>query len=65
MVQGSTVLANKCSNLAPCGYLEIQEVDVNIKSDDGNLSPDNIADKTWELYQQPRDKWQREIEINE
>ena len=30
-----------------------------------NLSPENIADKCWELYKQPRDKWQREMEIDE
>ena len=30
-----------------------------------NLSPENIADKAWELYKQPKAKWQREIEIHE
>ena len=36
-----------------------------VSPDKKNLSPENIADKTWELYQQPRGKWQREVEINE
>lgn len=49
IVKGSFVLANKCSNLVPGGYLEIQEVDVNIKSDDGSLSPDNIMLKSLAL----------------
>ncbi|KAF5251620.1 hypothetical protein FANTH_3230 [Fusarium anthophilum] len=40
----------KCfNNLVPGGYLEIQEVDVNIKSDDGSLSPDNIMLKSLAL----------------
>ena len=30
-----------------------------------NLSPENIADKCWALYKQPKDKWEREIEIDE
>jgi len=30
-----------------------------------NLSPENIADKAWELYKQPRESWQREMEIHE
>jgi len=29
-----------------------------------NLSADNIADKCWELYKQPKGKWEREIEIH-
>ncbi|KAF5962326.1 methyltransferase, partial [Fusarium bulbicola] len=37
----------KCfHNLVPGGYLEIQEVDVNTKSDDGSLSPYNIMLKS-------------------
>ncbi|KAF5569306.1 methyltransferase [Fusarium phyllophilum] len=40
----------KCfNNLVPGGYLEIQEVDVNIKSDDGSLSPDNVTLKSLAL----------------
>ncbi|KAG5809664.1 hypothetical protein H9Q74_014209 [Fusarium xylarioides] len=40
----------KCfNNLVPGGYLEIQEVDVNIKSDDGSLSPGNIMLKSLAL----------------
>ncbi|VTT77826.1 unnamed protein product [Fusarium fujikuroi] len=40
----------KCfNNLVPGGYLEIQEVDVNIKSDDGSLRPDNIMLKSLAL----------------
>ncbi|KAK4539858.1 hypothetical protein LTR36_010319 [Oleoguttula mirabilis] len=30
-----------------------------------NLSPANIADKCWALYKQPKEKWQREMEIEE
>jgi hypothetical protein len=30
-----------------------------------SLSPENIADKAWELYKQPRDAWEREMEIHE
>ncbi|KAK5164265.1 uncharacterized protein LTR77_009959 [Saxophila tyrrhenica] len=30
-----------------------------------NPNPENIADKAWELYKQPKDKWQREMEIHE
>ncbi|KAK3700323.1 hypothetical protein LTR37_016027 [Vermiconidia calcicola] len=30
-----------------------------------NLSPENIADKAWELYKQPSQKWQREMEIHD
>lgn len=30
-----------------------------------NLSPENIADKCWELYKQPKEKWSREMEIHE
>lgn len=30
-----------------------------------NLSPENIADKAWELYKQPKEKWAREMEIHE
>ncbi|KXT08155.1 hypothetical protein AC579_251, partial [Pseudocercospora musae] len=30
-----------------------------------NLSPENIGDKCWALYKQPKDKWKREIEIDE
>lgn len=30
-----------------------------------NLSPENIADKAWELYKQPKDNWSRETEIHE
>lgn len=33
--------------------------------DKGNLSPANIANKCWELYKQPRESWQREMEIDE
>lgn len=29
-----------------------------------NLNPDNIAQKAWELHKQPRESWEREIEIS-
>ncbi|RGP78988.1 hypothetical protein FLONG3_2894 [Fusarium longipes] len=52
----SSALANwtdfltKCyTNLAPGGYMEIQEADLNIQSDDGTLKPDNIMLKSLRL----------------
>lgn len=30
-----------------------------------NLNPENIGDKAWELYTQPKGKWEREMEIHE
>lgn len=30
-----------------------------------NLSPENIAQRAWELYKQPRDQWKREEEVHE
>ena len=36
-----------------------------VAPDAKNLSPENIAQKCWELYKQPRDKWEREMEIHE
>lgn len=36
-----------------------------VSSEKKNLSPDNIAEKAYELYKQPKDQWQREIEIHE
>lgn len=36
-----------------------------VAPDKENLSPANIANKCWELYKQPKDKWQRETEIHE
>ena len=30
-----------------------------------NLSPENIADRCWELYKQPKASWKREMEIHE
>ena len=30
-----------------------------------NLSPENIANKCWELYKQPKESWNREMEIHE
>ncbi|KAK5111868.1 hypothetical protein LTR62_004600 [Meristemomyces frigidus] len=30
-----------------------------------NLSPENIADRCWQLYKQPKGKWEREEEIHE
>ncbi|KAF9768534.1 hypothetical protein IL306_014162 [Fusarium sp. DS 682] len=44
--------AHPTSNLIPGGYLEIQEVDINIKSDDGTLSPDNIMLKSLALLKE-------------
>ncbi|KAH7253806.1 S-adenosyl-L-methionine-dependent methyltransferase [Fusarium redolens] len=45
-------LAKCFNNLAPGGYVEIQEVDINIKSDDGSLSPDNIMLKSLALLKE-------------
>ncbi|QIW99244.1 hypothetical protein AMS68_004762 [Peltaster fructicola] len=36
-----------------------------VSPDAKNLSPENIADKAWELYKQPKKDWQRECEIDE
>lgn len=36
-----------------------------VAPDKKNLSPENIADKCWELYKQPRGDWKREMEIHE
>lgn len=30
-----------------------------------NLSPENISEKAYELYKQPKGKWEREVEIHE
>ncbi|KAK5714846.1 hypothetical protein LTR17_016956 [Elasticomyces elasticus] len=35
-----------------------------LKPEKKNLSPENIADKCWELYKQPKAKWEREMEIH-
>lgn len=34
-----------------------------VSPDAKGLSPDSIADECWALYKQPRDKWEREVEI--
>lgn len=31
-----------------------------VSSDAKNLSPENIADKAWELYKQPKGQWERD-----
>lgn len=36
-----------------------------VSPDAKNLSPDNIADKAWELYKQPKGKWEKEMEVRE
>lgn len=36
-----------------------------VAPDKKNLSPDNIADKAWDLYKQPKSAWARETEIHE
>ena len=36
-----------------------------VSPDAKNLSPDNIANKAWLLYKQPRGKWEREQPIDE
>lgn len=36
-----------------------------VSPDAKNLSPENIAQKAWELYKQPKDKWEREMEVHE
>ncbi|SCB65331.1 unnamed protein product [Fusarium graminearum] len=41
--------ADFCSNLAPGGYMEIQEADLNLQSDDGTLKPDNVMLKSLRL----------------
>jgi NAD(P)-dependent dehydrogenase (short-subunit alcohol dehydrogenase family) len=36
-----------------------------VSPDAKNLSPENIAQKCWELYKQPNTDWRREMEIHE
>ena len=36
-----------------------------VSPDAKNLNPENIAEKAYELYKQPKGKWAREIEIHE
>lgn len=36
-----------------------------VSPDAKNLNPENIADKAWQLYKQPKNDWQRETEIHE
>lgn len=36
-----------------------------VAPDAKNLSPENIADRAWELYKQPKAKWEREMEVHE
>nr|POE89886.1 dehydrogenase/reductase sdr family member 12 [Quercus suber] len=36
-----------------------------VSPDAKNLSPENIANRCWELYKQPRQAWKREEEIHE
>ena len=36
-----------------------------VSPDAKNLSPENIADRAWSWYKQPREKWAREEEIHE
>lgn len=36
-----------------------------VSPDAKNLNPENIADKAWELYKQPKGKWEREMEVHE
>ncbi|ESU14203.1 hypothetical protein FGSG_13239 [Fusarium graminearum PH-1] len=45
-----TDFLTKCyNNLAPGGYMEIQEADLNLQSDDGTLKPDNVMLKSLRL----------------
>lgn len=36
-----------------------------VSPDAKNLSPENIAGKAWQLYKQSKDKWEREMPIDE
>lgn len=36
-----------------------------VSPDSKNLSPENIAGKAWQLYKQPKDKWEREMPVDE
>ncbi|KAL4729764.1 hypothetical protein ACLX1H_004188 [Fusarium chlamydosporum] len=46
-------------NLAPDGYMEIQEADLNIQSDDGTLKPDNVMLKSLRLLNEASVKFGR------
>ncbi|KAF4446193.1 hypothetical protein F53441_10169 [Fusarium austroafricanum] len=55
-----TSYLTKCfTNLTSGGYLELQEVDINIESDDGTLSPDNIMLKSLALLTEASIKFGR------
>lgn len=36
-----------------------------VHPDAPNLSPNNIAEQAYKLYKQPRESWEREVEIHE
>jgi len=44
-------------------HIALMSVGGVVSPDAKGLSPENIADRCWGLYQQPREKWEREIEI--
>ncbi|RFN45716.1 hypothetical protein FIE12Z_10028 [Fusarium flagelliforme] len=55
-----TDFLTKChANLAPGGYMEIQEADLNMKSDDNTLHPDNIMLKSLRLLTEASIKFGR------
>jgi hypothetical protein len=54
-----SALTDTSSNLAPGGYVEIQEADLNLQSDDGTLKPDNIMLKSLRLLTEASVKFGR------
>ncbi|GKU02940.1 unnamed protein product [Fusarium langsethiae] len=55
-----TDFLTKCyNNLAPGGYMEIQEADLNIQSDDGTLKPDNVMLRSLRLLTEASVKFGR------
>ncbi|KPA40777.1 methyltransferase [Fusarium langsethiae] len=54
-----TDFLTKCYKYTPCGYMEIQEADLNIQSDDGTLKPDNVMLRSLRLLTEASVKFGR------
>ena len=57
----------QCLHLTYGKDIHVGQVTVGgeVKPDKAHMSPDFIAERFWELYEQPRDKWAFEIEVPE
>jgi hypothetical protein len=45
-----------------CGLISVGG---QVSAESKDLSPDNIAKKTWGLFDQPKENWELEVEIME